>query len=101
MEIFGLPVSAFVNGGAVSFLFVVLWLVFTGRLVPRSAVDDLRADRDNWRDTARAHAEARQVESAQSQLVLDELAQTVDRFISSLPPPSVDLRRQVRGGGRG
>lgn len=32
--------------GAVGVLLAVLWLVFTGRLVPRSTVDDVRADRD-------------------------------------------------------
>ncbi len=100
MEIFGLPASLFVNGGAVTFLFAVLWMVYTGRLVPRATVDDLRADRDNWRAAATTQTEARQVEAEQSRLVLDELAQTVDRFIASLPPPSGDRRSQQRGGGR-
>lgn len=99
MEIFGLPASLFVNGGAVGFLFAVLWMVYTGRLVPRSAVDDIRQDRDNWRATAQTQTEARQVEADQSRLVLDELAQTVDRFIASLPSPAGD-RRLPRGGGR-
>ncbi|GAA2308734.1 hypothetical protein GCM10010149_68570 [Nonomuraea roseoviolacea subsp. roseoviolacea] len=35
-----------VQGGAVVVLFAVLWLVFTGRLVPRSTLDDVRADWD-------------------------------------------------------
>jgi hypothetical protein len=98
VEIFGLPAGVFLQGGAVGFLFVVLFMVYTGRLVPRATVDDLRADRDNWRDTARAQGEARQVEAAQSQLVLDELAQTVDRFINSLPPPAGERRQLPRGG---
>lgn len=101
MEIFGLPPSLFVNGGAVGFLFLVLGMVYTGRLVPRSVVDDLRQDRDNWRAAATTQAEVRQVEADQSRLVLDELAQTVDRFINSLPPPpTVDRRSVQRGGGR-
>jgi len=100
VEIFGLPAGIYLQGGAVGFLFVVLFMVYTGRLVPRTAVDDLRADRDNWRDTARAQQEARQVEAAQSQLVLEELAATVDRFIGSLPPPAGDPRRQAPRGGR-
>lgn len=98
MEIFGLPAGVFLQGGAVGFLFVVLFMVYTGRLVPRSTVDDLRADRDNWRDTARSQAEARQVEADQSRLVLEELSATVDRFISSLPPPAGDARRLPRSG---
>ncbi len=88
MEVFGLPASLFVNGGAVTFLFVVLWLVFTGRLVPRATVDDIRADRDNWRQVALAKEETRQVEAAQNNVVLEELSATVDKFINSLPPPA-------------
>lgn len=38
-----LPISQL---GAIGVLFGVLWLVFTGRLVPRSTLDDARADRD-------------------------------------------------------
>jgi hypothetical protein len=100
VDIFGLQASLFVNGGAVTLLGLTVWLVFTGRLVPRSTVEDLRADRDNWRDAALAKEETRQVEAEQSRLVLDELAQTVDRFISSLPPPAGDRRQLPRGGGR-
>jgi hypothetical protein len=65
--------------GAVGVLFAVLWLVFSGRLVPRATLEDVRADRDarvaeasqdatDWRQlyvreceahelTRRAHAE--------------------------------------------
>ena len=28
------------------------WLVFTGRLVPRRTYEDMRTDRDNWRQLA-------------------------------------------------
>lgn len=78
-------------------LMAVAWLVFTGRLVPRSSVEDIRADRDNWRDAAQAREETRKVEAAQHNLVLEELSATVDRFINSLPPPA---GRPPRGGGR-
>ncbi len=98
MELFGLPASLFVNGSAVAMLFLVAMLVFTGRLVPRATLDDMRQDRDNWKDAALAKEETRQVEAAQSHLVLEELSATVDRFISSLPQP--DERDRRRGGGR-
>lgn len=35
-----------VQGGAVAVLLAVLWLVYTGRLVPRSTLEDVRKDRD-------------------------------------------------------
>jgi len=100
VEIFGLPAGVFLQGGAVGFLFIVLFMVYTGRLVPRATVDDIRADRDNWRQVALAKEETRQVEAAQSHLVLEELSATVDRFIGSLPPPPGDQRRRLpRNGG--
>jgi len=65
-----LPISQL---GAIGVLFGVLWLVFTGRLVPRSTLDDARVaeanqDAEEWRRlyvseceahelTRRAHAE--------------------------------------------
>lgn len=76
MEWAQLPI---VQLGAVGVLLGVLWLVFSGRLVPRSTLDDVRTDRDarvaeanddatDWRDlyvreceahelTRKAHAE--------------------------------------------
>lgn len=35
-----------VQGGAVAVLFAVVWLVVRGLLVPRSTLEDVRADRD-------------------------------------------------------
>lgn len=42
---------------------VVLWLLLTGRIVPRSAVDDERADTATWREAAEERA--RQVSDLQ------------------------------------
>lgn len=97
MELFGLPAVFVTNGAAIGLLAVVAMLIFTGRLVPRSTLEDTRADRDNWRAAALAQQEARQVEAAQNHLVLNELAATVDRFIDALPQPDP---RRPRGGGR-
>lgn len=41
------------NGvGVVSLLVALFWLLATGRLATRREVDDVRADRDAWRETA-------------------------------------------------
>lgn len=43
MDFAQLPI---VQGGAVAVLLAVVWLIYTGRLVPRSTLDDVRTDRD-------------------------------------------------------
>jgi len=47
-----------VQGGAVVVLLAVVWLIYTGRLVPRSTLDDVRADRDARVKEANDDAEA-------------------------------------------
>lgn len=42
-----------VQGGAVTTLLGVVWLIVTGRLVPRSALLDAQQERDTWKE---AHA---------------------------------------------
>lgn len=57
-----------IQGGAATLLAVVVWLILTGRLVPRSVLDDVRRDRDvrvaeareeaaEWQATAKVSAE--------------------------------------------
>lgn len=41
-----------VQGGATALLAGVVWMIVTGRLVPRSALLDAQAERDRWRDAA-------------------------------------------------
>ncbi|WP_068922209.1 hypothetical protein [Planobispora rosea] len=47
-----------VQGGAVAVLLAALWLVLRGQLVPRSTLEDVRADRDARIAEANADAEA-------------------------------------------
>lgn len=48
----GIPWSTIIAGGCaftlVAFVGLVLRAILQGKLVPRSAVDDIRADRDKW-----------------------------------------------------
>ncbi len=90
MEVFGLPATLFTTGGAVALLFATIWLIFTGRLVPRSAIDDVRQDRDGWRKAAEAEQEINRVQAGQLSELL-ELARTTDQVIRALP------LRQPRG----
>jgi hypothetical protein len=99
VEIFGLPASVLAQGSVTTLVTTLLagcvWLILTGRLVPRSAVEDLRADRDYWRE-ALATCQATNGEKLdQNTAVLTELTSTTDRFFDSLPAPAG--RRTQRG----
>lgn len=47
-----IPAGLITQGGAVALLAAVVWMIVTGRLVPRSALLDAQAERDRWRDAA-------------------------------------------------
>lgn len=47
-----IPGEWIVQGGAVGLLALGVLLVFTGRLIPRSTYNDLKDDRDHWREVA-------------------------------------------------
>ncbi|PZG20592.1 hypothetical protein [Nonomuraea aridisoli] len=53
----GLLQLPIVQGGAVVVLLAIIWLIATGRLVPRSTLEDVRADRDARLREAAADAE--------------------------------------------
>lgn len=46
----GITVDLFTNAGAVGMLAIVVWMIFTGRLVTRREADEIRAERDYWRE---------------------------------------------------
>jgi hypothetical protein len=49
-----IPADLIVQGGAAALLGVVVMMIVTGRLVPRSALLDARAEGDRWREVALA-----------------------------------------------
>ncbi|MEW2402116.1 hypothetical protein [Streptomyces sp. NPDC046862] len=90
-ELLGVNVA---QGGAAALVTLVVLLILLGKLVPRSVLEDVRADRDariaevlaerdTWRDAHR-ESEAARVE-AQSQVgELLELSRTADHVLRSL-----------------
>lgn len=46
------------QAGATGLLLMSVWLVLTGRIVPRSTHDEVRVDRDAYRDAAQAAIKA-------------------------------------------
>ncbi|MCG6493450.1 hypothetical protein [Kitasatospora sp. A2-31] len=86
-----------VQGGAAAILSAVVMLILVGRLVPRSVVEDVRADRDArlaelaaerdaWHAAHDRSEEARHIAQDQAAELL-ELARTADHMLRSLPSP--------------
>ena len=90
-ELLGVNVA---SGGAVALVTLVVLLIFFGKLVPRSVLEDVRkdrndriaevvAERDTWREAHRM-SEAARIE-AQSQVgELLELSRTADHVLRSI-----------------
>ncbi|MFB7672958.1 hypothetical protein ACFC26_16270 [Kitasatospora purpeofusca] len=86
-----------VQGGAGAILAATVMLILLGRLVPRSVLEDVRADRDArvaealaerdaWRAAHDRSEEARHIAQDQAALAL-EVARTADQMLRALPSP--------------
>jgi hypothetical protein len=80
MEVWGIPVG---DLSAPVLLGLAIILILRGRLVPRSTYDDLRADRDQWREAHRLSEEARLTQTRQLDAVL-EVGETVKNVMNAL-----------------
>jgi hypothetical protein len=74
------------QAGIGGLLSLAVWLIFTGRLVPRSVVDDIRQQRDRWEQAARGSEAARAEDRAQVRELL-EVAHVTEHVLTSLPRP--------------
>ncbi|MFH8581641.1 hypothetical protein [Streptomyces zaomyceticus] len=82
-DLFGLtPTDLGISG----LLALVVLFVLTGRLVPRSTLQDMREERDTWRA---AHAESEAARQAERDQVTEllELSRTAGHVLTSLPKP--------------
>jgi hypothetical protein len=68
-------------GGLLS---LAVWLIFTGRLVSRPVVDDIRRERDDWKRAYRESEAARAEEREQVRELL-EVARVAEHVLTSLP----------------
>ncbi|MEC4016121.1 hypothetical protein [Streptomyces sp. H27-D2] len=75
-----------VQGGSAALLALAVVWVLSGRLLPRRTYDDLRAERDTWRDAHTASEAARRLEREQVSELL-ELSKTAGHVLTSLPRP--------------
>jgi hypothetical protein len=86
-----------VQGGAAAVLVLVALMVFTGRLVPRSVLEDVRRDRDArlaeliterdaWKAAHAVSEETRHIDQASIRELL-EVARTTEHVMRALPNP--------------
>jgi len=63
----------------------IVWLVLTGRLVPRAQIEDLVKDRDLWKE---AYWRTQAVNDAQTEQLraLMKVADTTNSLLKSIPP---------------
>jgi hypothetical protein len=83
-EVFGLPVT---EAGPTALLALVVLLILTGRLVPRSTLQDMREERDTWRAAHTESETARQAEREQVGELL-EMARLGNQVLNALPRPA-------------
>jgi hypothetical protein len=74
------------QAGIGGLLSLAVWLIFTGRLVPRSIVDDIRQQREDWKSAALEAGAALAEERAQKRELL-EVAHVAEHVLTALPRP--------------
>lgn len=83
--------------GATGILTLVVLLVLWGKIVPRSTLDDMRADKDKqietWRSAYEKSETAREIQRAQITDLL-EIARTTNTVIQALPVPGANSGRR-------
>lgn len=72
------------QGGAGGIVALVVWMILTGRLVPRATLRDAYRQRDTWQEAHGVSEEARHLEREQTRELL-EFARTADHVLAALP----------------
>lgn len=75
----GLSLDLLTNLGSTGMLAVVVWMIFTGRLVTRREADHLIEERNYWRDAF--------VEEQKNTQALMETGRVTNAVLQSLPVP--------------
>ncbi len=75
----GLTVDLLTNVGSTGLLAVVVWMIFTGRLITRREADHLIEERNYWRDAF--------LEEQSSTKALMETGRVAQDLIRALPVP--------------
>lgn len=69
--------------GPAGLVAVAVLMILLGRLVPRSTLNDVKADRDHWRRAHEISEQARREQMSQMETLLEH-ARTTNAFIQSI-----------------
>ena len=89
-----LSINLLQSGSLAAVVVGVVWLVLTGRLVPRSHIEDLVRDRDLWKE---AYWRTQAVNDAQTEQVR-ELMKTMDttnKVLKAIPPTPNEAGHEI------
>lgn len=75
---FGVPTEIITGGGFTTLALGFFWLMFTGRVVPRSIHEETRADRNEWRRAFLDSEAARQVQATAQRVQAEQLDQLLE-----------------------
>lgn len=99
----GIPPEVITGGGFAGLALAAVWLIFTGRLVPKSLHEETRLDRDGWRKAYEELKPVLDVQSATQRLQgeqldkLLEIGQTTEKFMVAIQQ-NLPQRRPPAGG---
>lgn len=80
-----MPVNLWQSGGLAAVVVGVIWMVLTGRLVPRSQIKDLIKDRDLWKEAYWRTQAVNDAQTSQVQKLMDTI-ETTNRVLKAIPP---------------
>lgn len=78
-----IPGEVITSGGFAGLVFLAVWMLLTGRIVPKSTLDQVIKDRDGWRQVAETEQATGRIQASS----LDKLvasAQAQERLMQSL-----------------
>lgn len=92
----GLPIPGewILQGGAGALVALTVWMILTGRLIPRATLSKLEQERDLWRSVAlkaMGHADAllpaAQIATEVTRALGDATSASVERALAGTPDP--------------
>jgi hypothetical protein len=88
-----IPPELFTGGGLAGLVATAVWMIYTGRLVPRRVYEDMKTERDDWKKAAETRSEQNAAIGKQVEKLVEQ-GQTAERAMLSLQT----LVQQIRGG---
>ena len=72
------------SGVTITLLALAVWMIFTGRLVTRREHQELREDRDYWRNAYETSEGTRRIMAGQTERILGPTAEVITQVVTAL-----------------